>query len=132
MGLNKQMSNIALPMVPQILANSPLTVLLLSSTINDCEAMGQLVNDFLRAAYEYGALACMTMHMCIDHICSVLHHPHPHFGVDDSLIRMMYLHSVAGPWFEDFVSHGLPLWGLWFREYSMDIKATQELGDHIS
>ncbi|KAF9508074.1 hypothetical protein BS47DRAFT_1366232 [Hydnum rufescens UP504] len=132
MDLDKQMSNIVHLVGPQILANSLFTVNLLSSMMNNCEAMGQLVNNFLHATYKYGALANMIMHMCIDHICSMPHHPHPHFGVNDNLIGMMYLHSAMGPWLMNFVSHGLPLWGIWFGDCPMDVKATQQLGDHFS
>jgi hypothetical protein len=132
MGLNKQMANIVHPVVLRILANSPFTVDPLSSMMDDCKAMGQLVNYFLHATYEYGALAHMTMHMCINHICSVLHHPHPHFGVNDNLVRTMYLHSATGSWLMNFVSHGLPLWGIWFRDCMMDVEATQQLGNHFS
>ncbi|KAF9505362.1 hypothetical protein BS47DRAFT_1368115 [Hydnum rufescens UP504] len=38
----------------------------------------------------------------------------------------------TGPWLMNFVLHGLPLWGIWFRDCSMDVKATQQLGDHFS
>jgi hypothetical protein len=89
--------------------------------------MTQLASDYLHCAYEYGAFAWMTMHWCIDHISMVSKTDHPHFGVNDNLIGVLYLHLNPGVWLDDLQAHRVPLWGLWFDDAGIDIKSMQHL-----
>ncbi|KAF9504611.1 hypothetical protein BS47DRAFT_1368656 [Hydnum rufescens UP504] len=133
LGIQVSLATLVTPVKPQSLGESPFSVHLLSQSMPDELAMTQLASDYLRCAYEYGAFAQMTMHWCIDHISTVGKTDHPHFGVDDNLIRALYLHSNSGVWLDDLQVHGVPLWGLWFDDAGIDIKSMQHLtGKEIS
>ncbi|KAF9514087.1 hypothetical protein BS47DRAFT_1392673, partial [Hydnum rufescens UP504] len=133
LGIQVSLATLVTPVKPQSLGESPFSVHLLSQSMPDELAMTQLVSDYLHCAYEYGAFARMTMHWCIDHISTVSKTDCPHFGVDDNLIGVLYLHSNLGVWLDDLQVHGVPLWGLWFDDAGIDIKSMQHLtGKEIS
>src|ERR1700676_3691976 len=114
-------------MKPQSLGTSIFSVHPLLQSMPDELGLTQVVSDFLHCAYEYGAFTWITMHWCINHISKIGKTDHPHFGVDDSLIGVLYLHSNPGVWLDDLRVHGLPLWGLWFDDVGIHIKSTQHL-----
>jgi hypothetical protein len=133
LGIQVSLPTLITPVKPQSLGDSTFLVhLLLQSMLDELE-MTQLASDYLRCAYEYGAFAQMTMHWCIDHISTVGKTDHPHFSVNDNLIRVLYLHLNLGVWLDDLQAHGVPLWGLWFDDAGIDIKSMQHLmGKEIS
>ncbi|KAF9509304.1 hypothetical protein BS47DRAFT_1365351 [Hydnum rufescens UP504] len=133
LGIQVSLATLIMPVKPQSLGESPFSVHLLSQSMPDELAMTQLASDYLHCAYEYGAFAQMTMHWCINHISMVGKTDRPHFGVDDNLIRALYLHSNLGVWLDDLQAHRVPLWGLWFDDAGIDIKSMQHLtGKEIS
>ncbi|KAF9518614.1 hypothetical protein BS47DRAFT_1388788 [Hydnum rufescens UP504] len=98
MDLDKEMSNIVHPMGPQILANSPFTVDPLSSMMNNREAMGQLVNNFLRATYEYEELE------------ATLEKKGNNIAYHDLCVQLIVEHDCPSPWFITPTSYpGVPL-----------------------
>jgi hypothetical protein len=127
-GLQGVLSNVVLPVRPKAIRDaSSFNLRLLSQSFKDFEELCGVVMDYIQAAYEYGAFACMMMHWCIDHIMLVNVETHPHFGMDNDLMGVVYVHSTEGPWLQDLLCHGIPVWGIWLRQRGMDVRLMQNL-----
>jgi hypothetical protein len=127
-GLQGVLSNVVLPVQPKAIRDaSSFNLCPLSQSFKDFEELCVVTMDYIQAAYKYGAFAHMTMHWCIDCIMSVNVETRPHFGVDDNLMGVVYVHSTEGPWLQDLLRHGIPVWGIWLRQHGMDVRLMQNL-----